>query len=425
MIRSAAVPFLLAAVLAAAPSPAPAAAADEVPDFVPTLSKAFAIAKDRGNPILVWAVNDEDADNKSDQETLKNKDVQRAMKGYLVVLGNHQDDHGTKDGTIDGKPAKVCALVPTITCADHKRAIDDIYRAYGDICVDKSSNLRYPCHFVVDGDAKVVGTINNGTLASGFGAVAPPNMVKGLKELLAKSGGPGLSDAQYAEFQKLVAAGRTLVENGRMSEAAKTLKPVSDFHKNIAVVVAGRELLARVDREAAAAFAKGKSLLAENPLAGIAALEKVAEDYPGTDSAEAAVKEAEAFRTSPEGKKAVKEMAREKAGRDEMAKALAAAGGDDTKALRALEGIARKYAGLPVAEAATAKAESIRNDPERMKAVKAAEDERAAKSALTLAKGMKDGGRRDEAKAKLEEIVSKYPGTESAKEAAKLLEDLR
>ncbi len=423
MIRFPAAALLLAAVLpAGAP---PAAAADEGPEFIPTLARAFAIAKDRGNPILVWAVIDDDPSNKADQETLKNKDVQKAMKGFLVVLCNHEDSHGTKDGTIGGKPAKVCALAPSITCADHKRAIDEIYKAYGDVCVDKASSLRTPCHFVVDGDGKVVGTINNGTLAAGFSEVPPPNMVKGLKELLARSGGPGLSDAQYGEFQKLVASARTLVENGRMSEAAKTLKPVSDYRKNIAIVAAGKELLVRVDREAAAAFAKGKAMLADNPLAGISALEKIAEDYPGTDSAASAAKAAEEFRTSPGGKKAVKEMAREKEGRSEMEKALAAAGKDDAKALRSLDAIAKKYAGLPVGEEAAAKAVVIRGDPGRMGAIKAAEDERASRSALTLAKGMVDGGRKDEARAKLKEIVDMYPGTEAAKEAAKLLETLR
>src|SRR3972149_6739093 len=124
MIRLPAAALLLAAVpIVVGP---PAAAADEGPEFIPTLAKAFAISKDRGNPILVWAVIDDDPDNRSDQETLKNKDVQKAMKGFLVVIGNHEDTHGTKDGTIDGKPAKVCALAPTITCADHRRAIDEI-----------------------------------------------------------------------------------------------------------------------------------------------------------------------------------------------------------------------------------------------------------------------------------------------------------
>jgi hypothetical protein len=282
-----------------------------------------------------------------------------------------------------------------------------------------------PCHFVVNSDGKLVGTINNGTLASGFDVVPPAVMVRGLKELLTKAGGPGLTDKQYAEFQKLLTLGRDLVSNNRMSEAAKTLKPLSDYGKNIALVVDAKELLVRVDREASTAFAKANSRLAENPLAGVAALDKVAADYPGTESAASARKAAAEFRSSPAGKKAVKEMAREQAGRKEMEKGLAAAGKDDAKALRTLDGIARKYSGLPVGDDAKAKAEAIRSDPERMKAIKAAEDERAAKSALFLARGLKDGGRTEEARKKLQEIVDKYPDTKYAKEAAKLLEELR
>jgi len=414
-----------AAALALAALASSAGAAADGPEFVSSLKKALATAKERGSPVLLWIVQDGEGDNMADQATLKNRDVQRALAGYLVLLCNDQDAHGTKDGVIDGKPAKVCALAPGTTCADHKRAIDDAYRTYGDVCVNKSSELKTPCHFVVDPDGKVLGTINNGTVASGFSVVSPAAMVTGLKALLAKAGGPGLTDAQYDRFQKLLAAGRNLVDGGRMSEAAKTLKPISDFRKNIALVAEARELLVRVDREAAALLARGKAELAEKPLASLALLDRVAEDYPGTDSAEAAAKEAEAFRSSPEGKKSMKEMAREKEGRAELEKAAAAAGDDDGRLLRSLDALARKYDGLPVAEEARSRAEAIRGDAGRMKAVKAAEDERAAKSALVLARGMKDGGRTGDAKGKLREILDRYPDTEAAKEAAKLLEELR
>ncbi|MCK6481478.1 MAG: hypothetical protein HUU06_10815 [Planctomycetaceae bacterium] len=414
-----------AALLALALLAAPGIAADEGPIFVPSLKKAVAMAKERGHPVLVWCVMDDDPSNKADQQTFLHKDVQRAMAGYLVVLGNHQDSHGKKDGTIDGKPAKVCALAPAITCADHKRAIDEVYASYADICVNRQASLCMPVHFVLDPDGKVVGTINNGTLASGFDSVPVPNMVKGLKELLQKAGGPGLTDAGYDEFQRILAAARTLVENDRMSEAAKALQPISGFRKNIALVATAKELLVRVDRVASAAFAKAKAALPTDLLGGLAGLAKVAEDFPGTESAAAALKTVEDFKGSPEGKKAMKEMARDAEGRAEMEKALAAAGADDTKALKALDALAAKYKGLPSGEAAAAKARAIREDPARMGAVKAAEDERSAKSALTLARGMVDGGKKDEAKAKLEEILAKWPGTAAAKEAAKLLEGLR
>ena len=51
--------------------------------------------------------------------------------------------------------------------------------------------------------------------------------------------------------------------------------------------------------------------------------------------------------------------------------------------------------------------------------------ERAAKSALTAAKGLLDAGKKDEARKALQEIVTKHAGTTAAGEATKLLEGLR
>ena len=112
---------------------------EEGPRFVRSLKKAVEIARERGYPILVWSTMDSDSSSKADQEVLKNKEVQKAMKGFLVVFANHETGHGSKDGTIDGKPAKVCSIVPSILCADHEAAQNDIYRTYSDIAVDKAT----------------------------------------------------------------------------------------------------------------------------------------------------------------------------------------------------------------------------------------------------------------------------------------------
>ena len=423
-------PALVASALAAAVLLAPFAhglEGGDGPTWVPDLKKAFEKARERGHPILVWVNIDGEEQNKADQAVMKNPEVLRAMKGYLVAYGNNSDHHGSRDGTIDGKPAKVCSLAPGITCADHKRIIDQVYTTYSDVCVDKQSNLKAPVHFVVGPDGKVVLAINAGTVASGFDAVAPGVMMKGLKEALAKSGGPGLSDEQFEALRKAVASARASVDQNRMSEAAKALSPFAQVKKKIAIVDEAGEVLKRVDREAAPKLAEGKSRLAAEPIPAIAILEKVAADYPGTESAIAARKLVDGFRESPEGKKALKDVARDAEGRAELDKAwtLAESGKDDAGALRLLDGVARKYAGLPSGEEATSRAASIRADAARMAAIDKVGAERAAKGALTTAKGLLDAGKKDEARKALQEIVTKHAGTAAAGEAAKLLEGLR
>ena len=417
--------FLAAALVAALGLPA-AAAAEEGPVFVPTLKKAFVLSKERGAPILVWVSGDQDADEKTDLENIRNKDALKGMAGFLVVFVSPPDvSHGSRDGTIDGKPAKVCSYVPSITCADHKNAWSEVFGAYGDAMADKGGMAKVPNHFVVGPDGKVVGSVNNGTLAGGFSAVTPPNLVRGLKDMMNKAGGPGLTDAQYAELQKTLAAARTLVEAGRLKEAAGVLKPFTEIRKNIGIVQDARDLLKKVDKEASTALAKAKSLLAEKPVAGLAALEQVAADYPGTESAGVAAKAVEDYRGSPEGKKALADLVRDKQGRGELQKALESVGKDDGRALKALDAVARKYAGLPSGDEAAAKAAAMRGDPDLVKRVQAAEDERAARAALTQARGLLDAGKKADAAAALKTIVEKYAATDAGKEAAKLLEGLR
>jgi hypothetical protein len=413
--------------LAAAFLAAPAAAAEDGPRFLRSYRTAVKVAKERGYPILVWCTMDGDSSCKADQDVFRSKEVQKAMTGYLVLYANPERDHGSREGTLDGKPAKVCSVVPAMTCDDHKAVIDHVYVTYPDVCVDKAANLRCPCHFVVDGDGKVLGTINNGTLAAGFDAVQARDMVKGLQTLLVKAGGPGLSDEKYEQFQKALASARTSVEQGRTSEGAKALRPLLDTGKNISLVQDARELLKRVDKDATAALAKAQATLKTDPVAGLAGLDRVAEDFPGTESAAAAAKAAEAFRGSAEGKKAVKDLAREKEGRAELEKAMeiAASRKDDARALRTLDALARKYEGLPCGAEAERRAGEIRGDPERMKALAASESEREARSELLAAKGLIDSGKKEEARKALQAILDGHPGTKGAEEAARLLEGLR
>ena len=242
-----------------------------------------------------------------------------------------------------------------------------------------------------------------------------------------KAGGPGLTDEQFEGLRKALASARSSVDQKRMSEAAKALAPFTALKKKLAIVDEAKEVLKAVDREAAPKFAEGKSRLAAEPIAAIGILEKVAAEYPGTDSAVAARKLVDEFRESPEGKKALKDVARDAEGRAELDKAwaMAESGKDDAAALRLLDGIAKKYAGLPSGEDAKAKAAAIRADAPRMAAIEKVAAERAAKGALTAAKGLLDAGKKDEARKALQEIVTKHAGTAAAGEATKLLEGLR
>jgi len=422
LLPPALVAVLAAAVAAAASPPA------EGPEWMSSLKKAFEASKTRGAPILVWCVGDADSAEKEDHKVFTDPKVRDAMRGYLVVFANPVDDHGSQDGTLDGKPGKVCRLAPAIACSDHMRSWTEVYGSYADVIADKSGNVKVPCHFVVGPDGKTVGTINSGTVAAGFNAVPAGQMIKSLGTLLVKAGGPGLTAEALDAARKRVVSARNSVEAGRLSEAALALQPVIAIGKGIEVVNDARELLKRVDRKAAEVFAKGKSeIAAGNALAGLTSLQRVVDEFPGTESAEQARAAADEFRASPAGKKALADIKREEKGRVELKKAaaLADAGGKDVEALRLLDGIARTYAGLPCGEEAAAKAAAIRGDPARMGAVEKERTEREAKAALVAARGLLDGGKIPEGQARLRKLVADFPGTAAAAEAQRLLESVR
>lgn len=401
--------------------------AAEGPQWAPSFRKAVEWSRERGAPILVWCVGDQDADEKADHDTLTNARVVKAMTGYILVLANPVDTHGKIDGTLEGKPAKVCRLAPGITCADHIRCWSEIYGTFADVMGDKNGNIKVPNHFIVDSDGKVIGAINSGTLAGGFGVVSPETMEKELGKMLIRAGGPGLSDDAIEEFRKRLAAARGFLDNGRMSEAAKELKPITAIRKNLAIVREAKELLARVEVQANEALGKAGDLLKKEPVDGLLALDEVAERFPGTESAAKAAERAEEFRKSPAGKKALADLARDKKGQEALAKALevADAGDRDVEAVRLLESVARTYAGLPSGRAAARRVDEILADPARARVLEAARQEKAASGALFTAKGLAAGGKKDEARAALLKLIEEFPETEAAGEAKKMLEDLR
>ncbi len=421
------VPVLLSLALLVA-LVAPARARADGPEWMRSLKEAFARARERGAPILVWCVGDEDADEQADHKVLMDARVQRAMAGYLVVLANPVDQHGVVDGKLDGKPARMCRLVPEIQCSHHKAMFNECYGTFPDFMLDKTRAARFPNHFVVDADGKLLGSINAGNLMSGFGVAAASSFEKELPKILEKSGGPGLTDEEFEDYRKRLESARVSADQGRLSEAAATLVPISALRKKIEIVAQAKEILARVDKKASELLGAGRAALkAGKALEGLATLERVSTEYPGTDSAKAAAKEAEEFRGSPAGKRVLADLKREQKGREALLKALEAAdaGDRDVEALRMLDGVAKTWAGLPSGEEAAQRAAAIRADPERGAAVRAALAEKQASGDLLLAKGFLEGGKREEARLRLEKVVADFPDTAAAAEAKRLLEGLR
>ena len=78
---------------------------------------------------------------------------------------------------VDGQKMTCSKVAPGITAADHRRAYNDVQARYADLNTDSTGGTRFPFHFVVDPDGKVLDQIANGTKEGGFDVVSAAEFV--------------------------------------------------------------------------------------------------------------------------------------------------------------------------------------------------------------------------------------------------------
>jgi tetratricopeptide (TPR) repeat protein len=200
----------------------------------------------------------------------------------------------------------------------------------------------------------------------------------------------------------------------------KTLAPrVEQLQKDVSTYVSG-------------ILGEAEELLGKQDYAGaIAKLGPVAL-LPGMPESKKAAEKLTAIKAMPEAKAAFEaaakaEQERAKAARSE--EALAAAKklkGDkkDEQAYLAFKDVARQYAALPAGAAAAEEVAAYEKDPSFVKRVTTGASEAKARAALNLANSYKNAGRADLAKTKYQAVIDQFPGTPSAEDAKKALEEL-
>jgi len=99
--------------------------------------------------------------------------------------------------------------------------------------------------------------------------------------------------------------------------------------------------------------------------------------------------------------------------------------GDHAEAYERYKQIVEQHARTPAGEKAFAQVEKYESDAQLMAELKSAASQKKARSMLNLAKGYAQAGRRDLARAKLEELLREYGDSDAAAEATQLLRRLR
>ncbi|MBK7876529.1 MAG: hypothetical protein IPJ77_12400 [Planctomycetes bacterium] len=222
-----------------------AAAPVRLEPFLGTYSDAKALAKERNVPLIVHIVLEgEQANDQYREKVLPNKELVAASANAVVIVANNgtHPKKSVEEPQPDGTKVRkeLCSLYSTPNCGAHQRCWDDLYRELH----EADGSLRCPQTLVIAPDGEVALRVNTGNPPE------PDQLVGALQEVVLKAG-PGLTDAQLAEVQKLSAEGTTLSDSKSWPDAVRT------WQRLLAIAPKGR--YAELAHQALPAALKGLS----------------------------------------------------------------------------------------------------------------------------------------------------------------------
>ncbi|MFH0946096.1 MAG: hypothetical protein V2A76_12925 [Planctomycetota bacterium] len=101
--------------------------------FSESYEKAFQEATERGVPLMIAVIqDDEEANDDVWPNTINAPEFVRATLGTVNLLGNRgtQEMHGYKEVEVAGKPRRLCAKFGGMSCMDHSKAEIQIFRDF-------------------------------------------------------------------------------------------------------------------------------------------------------------------------------------------------------------------------------------------------------------------------------------------------------
>lgn len=101
--------------------------------FTPSYEKAFQEATERGVPLMILIVeDDEEANEDCWANTYNAPEFVRATRRTVNVIANRgtQEAHGVIETTVNKRPKRLCAKFGSITCADHNKSAVGMFRDF-------------------------------------------------------------------------------------------------------------------------------------------------------------------------------------------------------------------------------------------------------------------------------------------------------
>ncbi len=138
----------------APPKGAKPARTAEAVEWCESYEKAFEEAKERGVPLMIAVIQDgEEANEGVLKDIIKAKEFAGASRGTvnLVACRGDEKEHGTKDETHGNSTVKVCAKFGSITCAQHRKVEQGVFRDFA-----HDGGVKTPMVLIVQPDLTVL-----------------------------------------------------------------------------------------------------------------------------------------------------------------------------------------------------------------------------------------------------------------------------
>ncbi len=282
-----------------------ATAAESSISFCESYDKAFEEANERGVPIMIVVIeDDEEANDDIWHNTMLAPEFVSATEHTVNIVGNRgdQDIHGVTEVQVDGRTQRLCKKFHTVACLDHKKAEQGIFRDFA-----RDGVLKTPMFLIVLPDQTIVQQLIDRHPMGAF--------LDAFKEA-EKRLPNGLTHAEAASVRKGLAESKAWLDSGDVAKVIDFALPFQKRKSNAGLIQRVLALLEQVTERGRVEMDAIEARIAKKDyVPAIDELDSMIERYRKSDIEKVAKERRAALAKNREVKEAIAQAKREDAAR--------------------------------------------------------------------------------------------------------------
>ncbi|MBI4878291.1 MAG: hypothetical protein HY812_01340 [Planctomycetes bacterium] len=240
--------------------------------FCESYERAFQEATERGVPIMIAVIqDDEEANDDVWANTMNAPEFVAATQRTVNVVGNRgkEEQHGSGEEVRDGKKVKVCKRFGSISCADHVKAEVGIFRDFA-----REGMLKTPQVMLVLPDQTIVAALIDRHPLDEF-LLAFAQAEKKLPN--------GLTQDEFLELRANLEKSKAWLEQGDLASVIEFALPYAKRKSSATFIQEAVGLLAKVEERGKEEMAAAEELIkAKDYVPAVARLEEIAGRFRNT-----------------------------------------------------------------------------------------------------------------------------------------------